>query len=236
MVIRQALTIPVRFLRSIVVLPLISPDLIFVLKLIGTWLGYASRANLGTFNLLGFYYPAAEAQGDNRLAQRYTYQAWIFSIFCVLIAAIVGAFFYLEIKHIPILIVWGMATMLMKYMANYYQARGNFNKIAIIDITNLVVGFFIALGGLLLFGFDGLEKIAFFQKKLNCLFKTILSPPYPESINAKSPNNFLPMKQQTNTKLYTDLQCLIWCCFLLRLRLFYWADNCCLTSFPPTKK
>jgi len=190
MVIRQALTIPVRFLRSIVVLPLISPDLIFVLKLIGTWLGYASRANLGTFNLLGFYYPAAEAQGDNRLAQRYTYQAWIFSIFCVLIAAIVGAliaFFYLETKHIPVLIVWGMAVMLMKYMTNYYQARGNFNKIAIIDITNLVIGFFIALGGLLLFGFDGyliglvipmtivlvIGKDSFFPKKVELPFSFV---------------------------------------------------------------
>lgn len=158
MVIRQALTVPVRFLRSIVILPLLSPDLIFILKLIATWLGYAARANLGTFNLLGFYYPAAEAQGDTRLARRYTYQAWIFSLFCVLIAGIVGAliaFFYLEIKHIPILVIWGIAAILIKYMASYYQAKGNFNKIAIIDITNLIIGFFVALGGLLLFGFDG---------------------------------------------------------------------------------
>jgi len=158
MVVRQALTVPVRFLRSIVILPLLSPDLIFVLKLISTWLGYTVRANFGTFNLLGFYYPAAEAQGKTQLAQRYKYQAWIFSLFCVLIAAGVGvliAFLYLETKHIPILILWGIASILIKYMANYYQAIGNFNKIAIIDITGLVIGFFISLGGLLLFGFDG---------------------------------------------------------------------------------
>lgn len=190
MVIRQALTIPVRFLRSIVVLPLIAPDLIFVLKLISTWLGYATRANLGTFNLLGFYYPAAEAQDNMRLAQRYTYQAWIFSLFCVLIAGIVGAliaFFYLEINHIPILIAWGIATILIRYMTTYYQATGNFNKIAIVDITNLVVGFFIALGGLLLFGFDGylvgmvipmivvlgIGKDSFFPKKVKLPFSFI---------------------------------------------------------------
>jgi len=190
MVIRQALTVPVRFLRSIIILPLLSPDLIFILKLISTWLGYAARANLGTFNLLGFYYPAAEAQGDTRLAQRYIYQAWIFNLFCVLVASIVGtliAFFYLEVKHIPILIVWAITTIMIKYMTSYYQATGNFNKIAIIDITNLVIGFFISLGALLLFGFDGyliglvipmmivlvMGKGSFFPKKVDLPFSFI---------------------------------------------------------------
>ncbi len=158
MLVRQMLSVPIRFLRSIVVLPLLSPDYIFILKLISTWLGYAVRGNLGTFNLLGFYFPAAQAKKDTSLGKKYKYQAWLFNLFATCIGGAIGAviaIFYLNPWHVPTLILWGIGTVSMSYMINYYQAVGNFNKIAIVDILNLVVGFFVALGGLLLFGFNG---------------------------------------------------------------------------------
>jgi len=263
MVVRQALTVPVRFLRSIVILPLLSSDLIFVLKLISTWLGYTVRANFGTFNLLGFYYPAVEAQGDTQLGQRYKYQAWIFSLFCVLIAAGVGvliASLYLETKHIPILIVWGIASILIKYMTNYYQATGNFNKIAIIDITSLVIGFFISLGGLLLFGFDGyliglvipmlivlgIGKSSFFPQKVALPFSFIKKSlqdggyltidGFLSSFVKAHEITLFAFLASVNKKPFIALHCLIWCCFPLRLQLFYWVGSCCLTFSRLTKK
>ena len=187
MLLRQVLTLPVRFLRSIVVLPLLPPNLIFVVRLVGTWLSYAARGNLGTFNLLAFYYPAAESQGDDELRQRYVYMAWLATLFCGMLGALTGGFVayrYLSPGLIPLFVVWGFCYMLLSYLQHLFQGTGDFNRLALFDICQTVLGFVASLAGLLLFGFKGylvglvLPIIVIVLLARNVLFPQAVSLPF----------------------------------------------------------
>lgn len=189
MLLRQFLSIPLGFAKALIIIPIILPELMFVLKIISTWLGYLPRVALGTFAVLGFYYPAAIAEGKVVLADQYRFLAWRFALFGVLAGALAGfaISYYLAGEYLIVLVFWGMVIVPNSYTRSIFQAEGNFRKIAQIDITLAIVGFVLPLTGLLLWGFKGylvclaitlyitliLGRSSFFPKKIKLTLKFI---------------------------------------------------------------
>jgi O-antigen/teichoic acid export membrane protein len=154
MLIRQIVIIPLRFARSLVILPLLPPSLIFTLKVISTWFSYLPRLTLGTLSVLGFYYPSAEARGDIETCERYDYMAWKFTFFSAIFGSILGlsiSVFYLDYQYLFLLLVWGIFVVPMSFILSSLQAKGHFKIIAIMDTIGAIAYFVIPLIGLYFF-------------------------------------------------------------------------------------
>ncbi len=167
MLLRQVIILPMRFLRSLIIIPILPQSTIFLLKVISTWFGYLPRLLLGTNAILGFYYPAAEAKGDLDEQQRYVTLCWQFTLFAAVTGGIAGiamAVFYVSPAYIPFLLIWGLSIAPTTYVKSFFQAKGDFDKIAILDIITAVSNFIFPLAGWFLFelmGYIGGTVIAF---------------------------------------------------------------------------
>lgn len=158
MFLRQMIVLPIRFARSLIIIPLLPQSTIFLLKVISTWLGYIPRLMLGTNAILGFYYPSAEALGDEDEKRRYVTLCWQFTLFACITGGLAGvsiAFFYISPLYIPFLLIWGLSIAPINYIKSYLQAKGGFNKIALIDVCAAVSNFIFPLAGWFLFEFIG---------------------------------------------------------------------------------
>jgi hypothetical protein len=158
MIFRQFFTIPFGFAKSLVILPLLSPELVFVIKIITTWFGYLPRLTLGTLASYSFYFPAAEVKNDWKTCNQYELLAWRFTLLGIFVGSVTGfliSIIYLDGSHWLVLTIWGAMICLNNYILNSFQARGMFSKMATTDIVGAAGGFGLALVGILWFDFSG---------------------------------------------------------------------------------
>jgi len=158
MLFRQVIILPLRFVRSLIILPLLPQSAIFLLKIISTWFGYVPRLMLGTNAILGFYYPVAKKENDYDKQDRYFSLSWRFALFASLTGGVVGiiiSYSYLSLAYIPFLLVWGLSVAPLAHINSALFAKGNFNRIARIDILAAVANFILPLVGWFLFEFLG---------------------------------------------------------------------------------
>ncbi len=158
MLLRQIVTIPLRFGRAMLVLPLLTPVLNFQIKVITTWLSYVPRITLGTHAILLFYYPALEKKGATEEAKQLFYLSWLFTCLGALVGALVGSaisIYYFAGAYFPILVAWGALVVPGSYVLSGLQAKGLFTKLATNDMIAAATGFVIPFVFLYFFGFQG---------------------------------------------------------------------------------
>ena len=158
MVSRQFVTVPLRFARSIVIVPLLTPEIMFVIRLIATWFGYLPKLTLGTLAVLTLYYPEAEGQGDEETCRRYRQLAWRASVVAAFGGCSVGIVISLRFLDgalwLP-LMLWGALRVMMEYGQSSFRATGRFGAIARIAIMQAVTTFAFSLVGVVLFDLAG---------------------------------------------------------------------------------
>ncbi|MDJ0835320.1 MAG: hypothetical protein QNK37_02325 [Acidobacteriota bacterium] len=155
---RQMITLPFRFGRSLIIIPLLTPEIMFVVRLIATWFSYLPRVTIGTLSVLNFFYPEAEAKGDEVSCRRYRQLAWRFTLAGSLAGILVGSFIsfrFLEGALLLPLVLWGLITVPNEYARNHFRATGGFSAIARIDIINTLLAFGLSLAGVIFYGLSG---------------------------------------------------------------------------------
>ncbi len=168
MLLRQFIIVPLGFCKSLIILPFLNPNQVFLLKLIQTWFQYTQRTTLGTFAAMGFYYPQAQALGHSKECRRYQNLAWKFNVLGMIVGMCVGgglALGFFNWKYAWILMIWGACSVPINYIHASFQARGQFANYATVDIVQSIGGLIFPLLGVFFGGFYGLlagSMISFF--------------------------------------------------------------------------
>jgi len=158
MVSRQFVTVPLRFARSIVIVPLLTPEIMFVVRLIATWFAYLPKLTLGSLAVLTLYYPEAQGKGDEETCARYRQLAWRSSLVAAAVGCTVGIVIsirFLDGALILPLMMWGVLRVMMEYGQSSFRATGHFGAIARIAIVQAVTTFAFSLVGVIAFELAG---------------------------------------------------------------------------------
>ncbi|MCA9011644.1 MAG: hypothetical protein KDB01_17950 [Planctomycetaceae bacterium] len=155
---RQVLLLPVQLVKALIVVPLLSPNQLFLVRLAQTWFSYSQRAAFGTFSVLSLEYPAAERAGDEQACRELTSVAFLFCLLGSLAGILTAAYLSFQnfgLEYLIPLAMWGSVVVPATFFRTYLFARGQFTRIAYLDVSSAVVGTVAALVGYFIFGFSG---------------------------------------------------------------------------------
>jgi len=159
MLLRQAIVTPMTLGKGLFLLPFLAPNELLLWRLVQTWFGYATRASFGTFSALAFYLPKTQAAGDDDGGRAYhsvaSYAALLGSLIAVGVGLALSAVSVGWKLALP-LALWGATLLPRAYVGAVLQARGSFQKLAVLDTLQAVLTFVLPVGGVVWFGFSGL--------------------------------------------------------------------------------
>jgi len=158
MLYRQFLITPIRFIRSVILIPYIPPATIFLLKIITTWFGYVPRLNLGVNAIFAFYYPEAEAKNNDKEQNLYAYLAWKVALVTSIIGGAVGVLIAYNIDKLvlaPLLVIWGLSITPGLFIKSSLTAKGFFKTLAKVDVITALSNLIFPLIGWFCFGLAG---------------------------------------------------------------------------------